>query len=127
MLRTDLAWGQCVKFARLRHKAECTVYTRQAYTQPVRVMVYTLYSVQCTLFVILPPTTSGWSPLVNFVRKWRMENVKFELKMKTKHLPWTTEYSYLEEELQCVRSGTGHCSTGLTLIRSHCNFCTLVL
>jgi hypothetical protein len=56
-----------------------------------------------------------------------MENVKFELKMKTKHLPWTTEFSYLEEERQYVRSGTGHCSAGLTLIRAHCNFGALVL
>ncbi len=73
---------KCVEFARLRHKPECTVYTRQAYTQPVHVIVYTVYSVQRAVFVILPPTTRRWSPLVNFVRKWRMENGKWELNMK---------------------------------------------
>jgi hypothetical protein len=55
---------------------ECTVYTRQAYTQPVRVIVYTVHSVQRTVFVILPPTTRGWSPLVDFCEK--MENGKWD-------------------------------------------------
>jgi hypothetical protein len=71
---------KCVEFARLRHKPECTVYTRQAYTQPVRVIVYTVYSVQRAVFVILPPTTRGWSPLVNFCEK--MENGKWKMGIK---------------------------------------------
>jgi hypothetical protein len=105
------------------------VYTRQVYTQPVRITVYTVYSVQCTILVILPSTTRGWSPLVNFVRKWRMENVssKMEVKMKMKCLPQTTKFCCLEEELQYMRSGTGRCSADLLLICEYCNFGALVL
>ncbi len=56
-----------------------------------------------------------------------MENVKWELKMEMKHIPRTTEFSYLEEELQYVRSGTGHFSASLPLICAYCNFGALVL
>jgi hypothetical protein len=49
------------------------------------------------------------------------------IEMKMKYLPRTTEFSYLEEELQYVRSGTGHCSAGLPLIRAYCNFGAFVL
>jgi hypothetical protein len=42
------------------------------------------------------------------------------IKMKMKYLPRTTEFSYLEEELQYVRSETGHCSAGLPILQLWC-------
>jgi hypothetical protein len=63
------------------------------------------------------------------MRKWRMENVKCQLKIKMKHLPRTTEFICLDEELQYVSSGTGDCTCNavLPLIRAYCNFGALVL
>jgi hypothetical protein len=52
---------------------------------------------------------------------------KYELKMKLKHFPRTTEFIYLEEELQYVRSGTGYCSPGLPFICAYWNFGALIL
>jgi hypothetical protein len=82
---------------------------------------HSVHSVFCTVYCLGHSSSHsrGWIPLVNFVRKWRMENVKWELKMEMKHLPQTTEFSYLEEELQYMCSGTGHFSAGLHLICSY--------
>jgi hypothetical protein len=65
-----------------------------------------VHNVFCTVYCLCHSSSHHQRvvSLGEFCGKWRMENVKCELKMKMKHLPRTTEFSYLEEELQYVRS-----------------------